>query len=463
MTILQDNASRDILHMNIKEKVKALPLEPGVYIFKDAQGNVIYVGKAKQLKNRVSSYFQSGILPGTKTYALVSRIMDMDYIQVESELEALILEADLIKKYRPHYNIIQKDDKTYLYIVLRPTFIEDNAGNSVKIFTVVTARETDIKPKDIVYGPYPDGSTAKDIVRKLRPLFQFKDCSDTKFKRFKKMGRPCLYGHLNLCSAPCVNNSPEDLERYSTHIHNLRAVISGKSKNIQNQFKKEMEKASHDQRYEEAIYYRDMMEKYQYVSGKFRSSEKYIQNPYLIDDIAQKALSDIVNMLPHLKGTPKRIECYDISNVSGKEAVGSMVVAVDGKINKKEYKRFKIKRHDSPNDFYMMQEVLERRLSHSLPDTKKVPWPIPDLLLIDGGKGQVSAVLKIAENMQLDIPVVGLAKRFESLVYKLGNNYVVASFPKNSEGMKLIIRLRDEAHRFAQAYHHLLREKNFLP
>jgi len=449
--------------MTLKEKVQALPLEPGVYIFKDTTGTVIYVGKAKQLKNRVSSYFQSGILPGTKTFALVHRISDMEYIQVESELEALILEADLIKKYHPHYNIIQKDDKTYLYIVVKPVMTTDIAGMSHKIFNVVTARETDLKPKDIVYGPYPDGSTAKDIVRKLRPLFQFKDCSDTKFSRFRKSGRPCLYGHLNLCSAPCVNNKPEDFEKYNKHIQNLRAVISGKSKNIQNQFKKEMEKASNEQRYEDAIYYRDMMEKYQYVSGKFRSSEKYIQNPYLIDDIANKALNDISNMLPVLKGRAARIECYDISNVSGKEAVGSMVVAIDGKVNKREYKRFKIKRENSPNDFYMMQEVLERRLSHSVPDTKKVPWSKPDLLLIDGGKGQVSAVLKTVEDLGLDIPVVGLAKRFESLVYKLGDNFVVASFPKNSEGMKLIIRLRDEAHRFAQAYHHLLREKKFLP
>ncbi|NMB69682.1 GIY-YIG nuclease family protein [candidate division WWE3 bacterium] len=447
--------------MTVKEKVRALPLEPGVYLFKDIKGTVIYVGKAKQLKNRVSSYFQSGILPGTKTYALVSRIADMEHIQVESELEALILESDLIKKYRPHYNIIQKDDRTYLYIVIRPVHITTSGGEAT-IWSVFTARETDLKARDVIYGPYPDGGTAKEILRKLRPIFQFKDCSETKFSRFKKMGRPCLYGHLNLCTAPCIYNEPKDIAIYTKNIKNLKAVLSGKSKNLLNQFKKGMDKASKAQRYEDAIYYRDMMEKYKYVSSKFRSSEKYILNPYLIDDLAEKALKNITLMIPILKSVPKRIECYDISNVSGKEAVGSMVVAVDGKVNKREYKRFKIKRKDSPNDFFMMQEVLERRLLHSIPDTKKVPWPVPDLLVIDGGKGQVSAVLKVVKNLNLDIPVVGLAKRFESLVYKTQESYVIASFPKDTEGMKLIIRLRDEAHRFAQAYHHMLRAKKFI-
>lgn len=447
--------------MTVKEKVQALPLEPGVYLFKDIKGTVIYVGKAKQLKNRVSSYFQSGILPGTKTYALVNKIADMEHIQVESELEALILESDLIKKYRPHYNIIQKDDRTYLYIVIRPTRINAAGGETI-IWSAFTARETDLKPRDIIFGPYPDGTTAKEILRKLRPLFQFKDCSETKFSRFRKMGRPCLYGHLNLCTAPCVYNEPYDIAIYAKNIKNLRAVLSGKSKNLLTQFKKNMDKASKAQKYEDAIYYRDMMEKYIYVSSKFRASEKYILNPYLIDDLAKKALENIISMIPILKSIPKRIECYDISNVSGKDAVGSMVVAVDGKVNKREYKRFKIKRQNSPNDFYMMQEVLERRLQHSLPDTKKVPWPKPDLLLIDGGKGQVSAVLKVVKDLNLDIPVVGLAKRFESLVYKDQEHYVVASFPKDTEGMKLIIRLRDEAHRFAQAYHHKLRAKKFI-
>ncbi len=447
--------------MSIKEKVNALPLDPGVYIFKDSTGKVIYVGKAKQLKNRVSSYFQSGILPGTKTFALVSHIADMEYIQVESELEALILEAELIKKYRPHYNIVLKDDKTYLFIVVRPTkvLIDTEAKD---LWNVMTARESDLQAKDVVFGPYPNGTTAKDIVKKLRPVFQFKDCSDTKFSRFRKLKRPCLYGYLNLCSAPCVYHSNEDLSKYAKNIRNLKNVLSGKSKNLLNQFNKDMMKASKEQNYEDAIYYRDLMEKYKYVSGKFRSSEKYLQNPYLIDDLAKRAMTDLKEMISTLQELPTRIECYDISNVSGKEAVGSMVVAVDGKVDKREYKRFKIKLKDTPDDFSMMREVLERRLSHSMEGTTKQKWPMPSLLLIDGGKGQVGAVLGIVEKTKLNIPVVGIAKRFESLVYKQDDTFVVANYPKDTEGMKLVIRLRDEAHRFAQSYHHLLRAKNFI-
>lgn len=447
--------------MTLKEQVDDLPFEPGVYIFKDKNGSVLYIGKAKKLKSRVSSYFQSGILPGTKTYALVSRIDSLDFIQVESELEALVLEASLIKKNKPHYNIVQKDSKSYLYIVIRNNIYMLN-GKKVKVSNVITARETDLLKQDTIFGPYPDGRTAKEILRKIRTIFPFKDCGDSKFNRFKKLKKPCLYGHLNLCPAPCVNSTHYDLAVYKKGIDSLKLVLSGKSTKITNALRRKMDTASSEKRYEDAAYYRDILNKYKYVTHSFRSTDKYIENPYLVDDIAKKSMEDILNMLPQLKKLPIRIECYDISNISGKEAVGAMVVAVNGKVDKKEYKKFRIKSKDTPDDFSMLREVLTRRLAHSSANTNLVKWPKPDLLLIDGGRGQVSEIEKVVSSFGFDIPVVGVAKRFDKLVYKEGSNFVEAAHPKDTDGMRLVLRLRDESHRFAQSYHHNLREKKLI-
>jgi excinuclease ABC subunit C len=443
---------------NLKQKVSQLPMSPGVYIYRDIEGVVIYVGKAKSLRHRVGSYFQSGIQPGTKTYALVSKISDLAYIKVETELEALILEAQLIKKYKPKYNIIQKDDKSYLYIVVRMMSVEINCLSD-KLPDVITERETDLKKNDIVFGPYANGRVAKEILRKIRYIFPFKDCSINKYTRYNKLGRPCLYGQLGLCPAPCVNQNPEDLKKYSLNITNIKRLLSGKSTSVLSSIQKKMESSSKSQNYEDAVYYRDLLKKFRYVSNSVRSPDAYIENPYLIDDLAAQALKDIKDMIPSLPNLPYRIECYDISNVSGKDAVGSMVVAINGQVTKSEYKRFRIKLKSSPDDFAMLSEVLERRLSHSVDSTKLSKWPKPDLLLIDGGKGQVGIVTDIVSFLDLKITTAGLAKKFETVVYKDSNEFIEKRFPQNTEGMKLLIRLRDEAHRFAQSYHHLLRKK----
>ncbi|OGC69739.1 hypothetical protein A2415_04645 [candidate division WWE3 bacterium RIFOXYC1_FULL_39_7] len=436
--------------------VQNLPSAPGVYLFKNSSGVVIYVGKAKRLRDRVGSYFHADLDPNSKTFALVQRIEDIEYVEVQSELEAFVLEAALIKKHRPKYNIIQKDDKSYIYIAIRKE--KAKIGDSTVLLPkVLTIRETDAQKNDLLFGPYPNGTTAKYIVRALRKIFPFRDCDPAKFNRYHKLGRPCLFGDLGLCPAPCINYSEKDLLGYKKNIETIKKVLNGGSTRVVKNMEIEMNAYSKKQDYENAARIRDIIAKYKYVSQKFRRSEEYINNPYLINDIADRAINDLAVILPVLDGVPNRIECYDISNISGKEAVGSMVVAVNGRINKKEYRKFKIKLSATPDDFQMMKEVLTRRLKNTFERSDDKVWPKPDLIVVDGGKGQVGAALEVMSQLNVSVPLVGLAKKEEILVFKDEFGYVELKYPKDSAGLNLIIRLRDEAHRFAQSYHHKLR------
>ena len=444
---------------NVLEKVKNLPKQPGVYIYKDETGEIIYVGKAKSLKNRVSSYFSGNLDKRSKTYALVQRINDIDTILVESEFEALLLEAELIKKYLPVYNILLKDDKSYLYIVIRNEKVEIN-GKPVSVPVLMSARKTTLLPKDTYFGPYPDGTTAKYVIKTLRKIFPFRDCTTGKFNRYHKLGSPCLYGHIKACPAPCDNNSEQDLHEYKNNFEKINRILAGDASAILNELKRKMDQASQSEDYETAIKYRNILEKFNYVRQTFRGVEEYVENPYLLDDLALKALDELVAVLPNITHPPLRIECYDISNISGKEAVGSMVVATDGRIDKSQYRKFKIKFKDSPDDFDMMHEVLYRRLKREKAITAdKEKWRLPDLIILDGGKGQISAVLAAMDFLDFHLPVIGIAKKFETLVYKKDGEFFEVSLPKDNLGLRLVITLRDEAHRFAQKYHHLLRSK----
>ncbi len=441
---------------SIKQKALELPRVPGCYLFKDAKGVIIYVGKAKNLKNRVGSYFQSGIDPVTKTGALVQRIVNIEYIEAASELEAFILESELIKKYQPKYNIDLKDDKSYLYIVIR------NEKLLLKnLPKVLTARKTDLLEGDITFGPYPDGKTTKYIVRAIRRLIPFRDCATTKFSRYVKLKKPCLYGDIGLCAAPCVFNSEKDLSDYKLNINHIKGLLAGETSKVINNIKKQMEEASALEQYEDAAKYRDLLQKFEYIRQHSHSPEEYISNPYLIDDIADQALKELQKQLPHLKKLSAKIECYDIANISGKEAVGSLVCAVSGKIDKRFYRKFQIKLKNKPDDFDMMREVLYRRLNRGIFDTTQ-KWTLPDLIVVDGGKGQVSAALDIMRELHLSIPVIGLAKKFETIVFFGDEGFVEVFLDKSNSGLKLLISLRDEAHRFAQSYHHLLRKKSVL-
>jgi excinuclease ABC subunit C len=430
------------MEKDFKTIVKTFPQLPGVYVYRDETGEVIYVGKAKNLRSRVGSYFHTALDRYSKTYALVQRINDIQYIVVDNEFGALILEATLIKKHLPKYNIVLKDDKSFLYIVVKKGIYSK----------ILISRKTNLDSKDKNYGPFTNSTVTKQVVRILRKIFPYRDCSESKFQRYRKMNTPCLYGHINLCPSPCVDLSDSLKKQYKNNIKKIEKVLSGDSSKLIRDIENKMKSFSKEKRYEEAVKYRDLLQKFNYVRANYREASEYLDNPYLIDDRNKEALQTLQSLIPSLKQIPNRIECYDISNISGKEGVGSMVVATDGKIDKSEYRRFKIRFKDTPDDVDMLYDVVSRRFNKD--------WEHPGLLVVDGGKPQVSAAQRALEDMNVSCTVIGLAKKFETIVVKEGNNFKEINVEKTNSGLRLLIVLRDEAHRFAQSYHHLLRLKS---
>lgn len=416
--------------------IQSLPEDPGVYLYYNADKHVIYVGKAINLKNRVKSYFQKSEALGPKTQALVSNIAFMETIKVESEIEALLLEAELIKLHKPRYNIELKDDKSPIYIKI---------STSEEIPRISTVRREQL-PGEAYFGPYPSSSSAKQVLRLLRRIFPYRSCQVLPKK-------PCLYYHLKLCDAPCVGHiSPDD---YNKRIKQIILFLQGKKKQLLRDLEKEMKLYIEDLKFEEAGLIKSQIDAIHYVTQTFKNPIEYIENPNLIEDERQQTLQELADALsPYLAiNPPQRIECYDISNIQGTNAVGAMTVATEGEINKREYRKFKIRMPESPNDFAMHQEMLRRRLQHD-------EWPMPDLIIIDGGKGQVTATLEVMAQSGKNIPLVGIAKRFEEIVIRTDNGFASVVLPRNSKALHLIQNLRDEAHRFGITYHRLLRSKN---
>jgi len=440
----------------LQEKLNNLPTVPGVYKYFDAEGNVIYVGKAKNLRNRVRSYFRIKFDEDTKTKALVENIADLEYIEVSTELEALILEEKLVKKFQPKYNILLKDDKSFLYIVLRSEKVK--IGDTEVDYPIVfSARKTDLQKSDIYYGPYPRSEVAKYVLRSLRKIIPFRDCSKSKFRNYQKIGQPCLYGHIGLCQAPCLGKvSKTD---YLRDLSKIKRFLDGNFKKIIDDILKDMKDASKNEEFEKAAKLRDIVKKFEYLTINISKIDSIAENPLLIEDLISASLDNLVKYLPVLKEYPERIECYDISNTSGKEATASMTVAINGRLTNREYRRFKIKFKDSPDDFEMMREVLRRRFKRSLIDDS---WKLPNLIVLDGGKGQLSAGISVLKEMGIDVAMISIAKKEEILIYSRGDEFFEVKLPKTDESLKLIQRLRDEAHRFAKKYHHELRIKKLL-
>lgn len=440
--------------LDLQNKVKQLPRNPGVYKFLGYNHEVIYVGKARSLTHRVGQYFQKNLRDG-KTKQLVENIADIEYIEVFSELEALLLEAELINRYKPKYNINLKDDKSYLYIAVRK-YQDFN--------TVLTLRKNDILKSDKIFGPFPDSRTTKYIVRAVRRLFPFRDCSQAKFLKYRKLGSPCLYGHIGLCTSPCVGKI--DPKRYQENISRIEQFLRGRQKNIVNDLKRKMDAFSRALEYERADEIKRTMRRFEYVQQNFRLPAEFMENPYLVDDIYETALRDLVKFLPNLRDLPQRIECYDVANISGKDAAVSMVVAINGRLEKGEYKKFRIKLTDTPNDFDMLREAFARRFFHETRDNL-ISWGIPDLVVVDGGKAQVDAAVSVLSELGLNLPVIGLAKKEEKIIIKSkdglgGSAYGEVLLDRSLEGLKLLQRLRDESHRFARVYHHYLRSRHFV-
>lgn len=423
------------------------------------------MGKAKDLKSRVSSYFTSPVQLGVKTRALVEQIDKIRIVIVESELESLLLEVFYIKKYRPRYNIKLTDDKSYPLIKI----------TQKDIFPVVLYAHQIDDPKALYFGPFPSSGSVKSVLKTLRRAFPYQSVVHHPKHR-------CLYNHLNLCPCPEVYDSPSFRREYKKNIRNIIRVLEGKSHVVLKELKKEMDKSSKGELYEQALILRRQIDALSVITEPSHTPFEYDTNPNLRIDIRSSEIESLLTALidaglsvTHLD----RIECYDISNISGTNATGSMVVLTNGEVDKSQYRKFKIKKDGTPNDFAMMKEMLQRRLNHD-------DWLLPSLMVIDGGKGQLSSVLEAMYITKKHFPVVGLAKREETIIIPVhqlffnsqnkkpaevndsnyrklyGNNeenFVEVSLSKESGSLHLVQRIRNEAHRFAITYHRKLRSK----
>jgi len=361
---------------------------------------------------------------------LVKKIENVKYIKVFSEFEALMLEAELIRAHKPFFNSIAKDDKSPIYIRI----------SKGPIPLISLTRKEKLDPGVFLKGPFPSAKTTREVLRTIRRIFPY--C------HHKNAPKPCLYVHLGLCPYPYANE--QAILAHRKNIFMIKKLLLGKTKSLTVELKKEMAKKADDQKYEEANLIKRQIEGLEYISSTYRMPPEFLERPTLVDDLTLAKLKDLQNVLNMAK-LPARIECYDISNISGKFATGSMVVFTNGVADKDEYRRFRIKFSATPNDYLMLEEVLTRRLKNN--------WPVADLMIIDGGPGQLNVAVKVVRK-DTKIKVISLAKRFE-LIYTTDKTTPI-SLPKESSARQLLQAIRDEAHRFAITYHRLLHSKQLL-
>lgn len=413
----------------VQEKLKKLPKTPGVYLYRNDKGRIIYVGKAVNLKNRVSSYFIGEHEP--KTEELVRNITDLEWIVAGSEIEALLLESELIKRYKPKFNILLKDDKNYCYIKITK---EDYPKVSV-------VRQV-VEGNSEYLGPFIDSNAVRNSLKYLRKVFPYCTCSLSPDK-------VCLYYHLGLCRGHGVAYiSPAD---YQANIRGLVSFMSGKKEKVIKDITREMKAYSKAKNFEMAAEMRDRLQ----ALNRIRFEHVIEEKRELRLDKALVGLKEALN----LEVIPARIECYDISNIFGRAAVGSMVVFENGIPNKNDYRRFEIKTVKRIDDYAMHQEVAKRRFV-KIGNSKDASFAkVPDLVIIDGGKGQLSSIMEVVEPLGLPTKFVGLAKRLEEVVMIRNSKFEIRNLPENSEAYFLVQRIRDEAHRFAITYHRNLRSK----
>ncbi len=558
---------------DIQEELKKLPAKPGVYLMHNAQDEIIYVGKARILKNRVRQYFQSSYKRSVKIEHMVSHIAYFEYIITDSELEALVLECNLIKEHRPHYNTMLKDDKSYPYI--RVTVQEDYPR-------ILFCRNVK-RDKSKYFGPYTSAGAVKETIELMHKVYKIRNCSRVLPRDIGKE-RPCLYHQIRQCDAPCQGYISK--EQYRENVEQALRFLNGDDKKILKDLEEKMLAASAAMEFEDAAEYRDLMNSVKRIGEKQKindtggddrdiialakagdeavvaiffirngkllgrdhfhmggigDSEKseilmdfvkqfYMGTPFIPKEILlqeevsdteilEKWLSDKrggkVSFLTPKRGTKhkmmelayknaqnvlikdreklkreehrtigavheleqllgirglNRMEAFDISNTNGYENVASMVVFEKGKARRSDYRKFKIRTVAGPDDYRCMEEALTRRFSHGIRETaersEKGLDPslgsftrFPDILMMDGGKGQVNVALKVLDDLGLSIPVCGMVKDDYHRTRGLYYNNEIIQFPKNSEAFRMITRLQDEAHRFAIEYHKSLRSK----
>lgn len=422
-----------------RSNLKTLPQEAGVYVFWN-KNEPIYIGKAKNLKNRLSSYFNLQLLP--KTRSMVTEADSFSFILVNSELESLLLESFLIRKHLPRFNSASRDDKHPLYIRI----------TNEKYPRVITARKTDlINTKDTFFGPFPSSTNVRLVLSWLRRVFPFSDHKVTK--------RACIESHIGLCN-PCPSviekgKDPMEKERltkiYKQNVRKIKHILSRRISFVIKNLEKKMMSSSKNQNYEKALELREKIERLNYITQPIIPKELFLKNPDFFEDLRKKE----VNMLKALIKPEiiiknlKRIECFDVAHLRGVGPTASMVTFFDGVADKTYYRHFKIYQKKSQNDLASMEEVIKRRLKH-LDD-----WGRPDLVIVDGGKTQTKVFYGILSAS--NIPVVGLAKRFETLVIPVIKDnklkYIEKRVPEGP-ALNLVQRMRDEAHRFARRLHH---------
>jgi excinuclease ABC subunit C len=542
---------------DIQQHLKNLPAKPGVYLMKDKDDKIIYVGKAISLKNRVRQYFQSSKNHSSKVVSMVKNISKFEYIITDSELEALILECSLIKQYRPKYNVLLRDDKTYPYIKVT---VNEDYPRVLKVRRV-------LKDKAKYFGPYTNTTALNDTIEIMRNMYPIRTCNIDIERAIKNKVRPCLNRHIKRCVGPCAGDV--DKEDYKKMIDEILLFLSGKEEKLIEILKEKMNKCALEFNFEEAATYRDKIRSLEEMTQKqkidattsdlnqdiigmardndeacvqvffirngkivgrehfmlegvkdstnksilssfvkqFYVEQEYIPKELIVEDeiedsfilekwlsdkkgqkvtirVPQKgekrslvelvrknaveylekfsdmnkrkyersigALEELKNLL-NLEKIPKRIESFDISNIQGVDSIGSMVVFTDGKKDKKEYRRYKIQTVIGPNDYDSMAEIVERRLKHG---------NFPDLILLDGGKGQVSAVKKVLDAHNVEIPLWGMYKDDKHRTKGLISREKEIELDKSSNLYRFVASIQEEVHNVAISYHRSLRNKS---
>jgi len=429
----------------LREKIALFPKSPGVYLMKDAQGTVLYVGKAKELRARVNSYFQPSAdllnSRGPEIARMITQVADIDFLECETEVDALLKEARLIKDIQPPHNALLKDDKTFPYL-------EITTGDD---FPAVYVTRTPRHKGSKLYGPFASPGGVRDAVNALQKVFKFRTCEleildGDESRRFF---RPCLLHAINQCTAPCADLISR--EAYRKDVERLKAFLKSKRSTLVRQMQAEMALAAAELRFEEAATLRDRIQAIESLSLSGDVDEDRQVEVFYVDPT--KGLDKLAEILG-LENRPRSIEGVDIANLQGGESVGSLVCFIDGRAFKPGYRRFQIKTVEGQDDYAMIREVLCRRYRHAATGEELYP----DVILIDGGLGQLHAALAAFAEMDLRPPmVISLAKK-EELVYVQARQAPI-KMARNNEALRLLQQVRDEAHRFAQHYHHILRRK----
>src|SRR3989338_211294 len=452
----------------VKIKKEKIPTSPGVYFFKDKNGNMLYVGKATSLKNRISSYFvkNNGLSPAK--HRLLDEAATVTWEETPSEIEALLQESHYIKKYQPRFNVLLRDDKTYLSVKI----------TDEEYPRVLTTRK--IEKDGTYFGPFTDARAVKETLKILRRFFPYRtNCVPNN-------DRACLYYHLGLCPGVCIGKI--SLQEYRQNIKYIKDFFAGKRQRILNNLKRQL-KMLRRMRDEPSL------KRAENIEYKIENLEKVLAMSHILS-FGEKIEGDIIELAKvlDLKKPPHRIEGYDVSNIMGTLATASMVVFTAGQTDKSQYRKFKIKTVHGANDVAMLKEILRRRFNHyinqEIPSSisiKNPPsrpphlvyamaytrwgkeksknkqgsvWPKPDLVVVDGGRPQLGAAMEVWLEFKLDIPIVSLAKRLEEIF--VPNQLTPIVLPRTSGALHLLQRVRDEAHRFAVSYHKVLRRKQLL-